>query len=64
MRNGFLRAVAIAAIAIMSMAQALAQNYPSRSITLVVPFPAGTTTDLVGRILSDELAKVDGTTMS
>jgi tripartite-type tricarboxylate transporter receptor subunit TctC len=36
---------------------AAAQDYPSRNITLVVPFPAGSTTDLVGRILSDELAK-------
>lgn len=34
-----------------------AQDYPSRNITLVVPFPAGSTTDLVGRILSDELGK-------
>ncbi len=34
-----------------------AQGYPSRNITLVVPFPAGSTTDLVGRILSDELSK-------
>jgi tripartite-type tricarboxylate transporter receptor subunit TctC len=60
MRNGFLRASAIAAIAIMSMAQAFAQTYPSRPITLVVPFPAGSTTDLVGRILSEELSKVAG----
>lgn len=36
---------------------AVAQNFPSRPVTLVVPFPAGSTTDLVGRILSDELAK-------
>ena len=36
---------------------AMAQNFPSRPVTLVVPFPAGSTTDLVGRILSDELAK-------
>jgi tripartite-type tricarboxylate transporter receptor subunit TctC len=35
----------------------MAQNFPSRPVTLVVPFPAGSTTDLVGRILSDELAK-------
>jgi tripartite-type tricarboxylate transporter receptor subunit TctC len=36
---------------------ALAQNFPNRPVTLVVPFPAGSTTDLVGRILADELAK-------
>jgi tripartite-type tricarboxylate transporter receptor subunit TctC len=39
---------------------ALAQSYPAKPITLVVPFPAGSTTDLVGRILSDELAKAIG----
>ena len=37
-----------------------AQPYPSKPITLLVPFPAGSTTDLVGRILSDELAKATG----
>jgi tripartite-type tricarboxylate transporter receptor subunit TctC len=42
---------------------ALAQNFPNRPVTLVVPFPAGSTTDLVGRILSDELAKSLGQTV-
>lgn len=57
----FLRLAALAAtLTVMSGAQAFAQNYPSRPITLVVPFPAGSTTDLVGRILSEELSKVAG----
>ena len=60
MRKGFLRAVAIVAIATAPVVQASAQTYPSRPITLVVPFPAGSTTDLVGRILSEELSKVAG----
>ncbi len=47
-----------AAVAACCLAQAAAaQNFPSRPVTLVVPFPAGSTTDLVGRILSDELTK-------
>jgi tripartite-type tricarboxylate transporter receptor subunit TctC len=37
-----------------------AQGYPSRPITLIVPFPPGSTTDLVGRIVQDELAKAFG----
>jgi tripartite-type tricarboxylate transporter receptor subunit TctC len=57
MRTSFLRAIAVAAIAIVPMGQAVAQSYPARPVTLVVPFPAGSTTDLVGRILSEELAK-------
>lgn len=57
----FLRLAALAAmLTVMSGAEAFAQNYPSRPITLVVPFPAGSTTDLVGRILSEELSKVAG----
>jgi tripartite-type tricarboxylate transporter receptor subunit TctC len=42
---------------------AQAQGYPSKPITLVVPFPAGSTTDLVGRILQDEMSKAVGQTV-
>jgi tripartite-type tricarboxylate transporter receptor subunit TctC len=55
MRTQVLRSIAFAAAVFGG--QAIAQNYPSRPITLVVPFPAGSTTDLVGRILSDELSR-------
>lgn len=34
-----------------------AQTYPSRSITLIIPFPPGGSTDIVGRIAADGLAK-------
>jgi len=44
-------------------ALAQAPRYPAKPITLVVPFPAGSTTDLVGRILADELAKATGQTV-
>src|SRR5690349_24506921 len=56
--------LALSALALALAPQALlAQSYPSKPITLLVPFPAGSTTDLVGRILSDELGKATGQTV-
>jgi tripartite-type tricarboxylate transporter receptor subunit TctC len=34
---------------------ATSQTYPSRTITMVVPFPAGGSTDAIGRILSEHM---------
>jgi tripartite-type tricarboxylate transporter receptor subunit TctC len=39
---------------------ALAQAYPSRPVRLVVPFPAGSTPDIVGRTLGQKLADAWG----
>jgi tripartite-type tricarboxylate transporter receptor subunit TctC len=47
-------AVAMAAAA-LTLAAAVAQDYPSRPIKLVIAFPAGGPTDFVGRLLSDKL---------
>jgi tripartite-type tricarboxylate transporter receptor subunit TctC len=61
--RGWTRSLLGAAVAICAVASAHAQNYPAKPITLVVPFPAGSTTDLVGRILQDELSKAVGQTV-
>jgi tripartite-type tricarboxylate transporter receptor subunit TctC len=34
---------------------AWAQTYPSRPITMIVPFPAGGPTDMIGRVLADRM---------
>jgi tripartite-type tricarboxylate transporter receptor subunit TctC len=34
---------------------AAAQNYPSRPVTMVVPFPAGGSTDTIGRVLAEAM---------
>jgi len=40
-----------------------AQDYPTRSITVVVPFAAGGPSDVVARIVADQMAKSLGQTM-
>jgi len=42
---------------------ASAQPYPSRPITVIVPFPAGGPSDVVARIVTEQMGKVLGHTM-
>ena len=39
---------------------AVAETYPSRTITIIVPFPAGGPTDTLGRILADGMRRALG----
>lgn len=48
------RAATIAATAFITPVST-AQGYPSRTVTLVIPFPAGGPTDTIGRVLADGL---------
>jgi tripartite-type tricarboxylate transporter receptor subunit TctC len=50
----------VIAVLIGIAAPAAAQNYPSRPVTMVVPFPPGGNTDLMARALQTELAKALG----
>jgi tripartite-type tricarboxylate transporter receptor subunit TctC len=50
-------AVALAAAAIGLAAPAAADNYPSRTVTLVVPYPGGGSVDGVARILAQKLSE-------
>jgi len=56
--------VLAAAFALLATAvSAQAQSYPSRPITVVVPFPAGGPSDVVARIVAEHMGKVLGQTM-
>ncbi|KAG0937021.1 hypothetical protein G6F31_015656 [Rhizopus arrhizus] len=46
-----------AALALGALQPAAAADFPARPITLVVPFPAGGTPDILARILSENLAR-------
>ena len=51
-------AALLAAIASVSFAQA--QSYPSKSITLIVPFPPGGSTDTTARIMAEKMRPILG----
>ena len=54
-------AIAVAAFALMSPWQpARAQAYPNKPIKIVVPFPAGGTTDIVARMVGQRMSEAMG----
>jgi tripartite-type tricarboxylate transporter receptor subunit TctC len=55
--------LALGAALAVTAAPAMAQTYPSRSITMVVPFAAGGPTDIIARIVSDHMARTLGQTI-
>jgi len=63
--NWYGRSLAGACIAALSLlcavvAPAQAQNYPTRSITMIVPFAAGGPTDVIARIVTAHMAQTLG----
>ncbi|BAT61397.1 tripartite tricarboxylate transporter family receptor [Variibacter gotjawalensis] len=47
----------IAALALVTSFAAQAQTYPDRPVKIIVPYPAGGTTDILARVIADKLSK-------
>jgi tripartite-type tricarboxylate transporter receptor subunit TctC len=56
-RRDFSRLLLASAIPFVLAAPALADTYPSKPITLVVPYPAGGANDMLGRLIGQKLAE-------
>ena len=57
------RLVTFVLIAIAGIAPAAAQDYPTRPITLVVPYPAGGGNDVLARLVAERMSKSLGGTI-
>src|SRR5262245_17169028 len=53
---------AFAAIALAAFGQASAQDWPTRSVTIVVPIPAGVASDIIARAVFEQVGKQVGQT--
>lgn len=54
------KALSVGVSLMASMASAVAQDFPQKPITLIVPVAAGGTTDIAGRLLANQLKDVLG----
>src|SRR3954471_20986482 len=57
--NAFMKSLFCSFLTIVSFC-AMAQNYPAKPVRVVIPYPAGSTPDIVGRTLSERLQKALG----
>lgn len=58
LKLGYALSLSLAAMAMPAISAA--ETYPSHAIRLIIPFPPGGTTDLIGRVFADEMGQVLG----
>ncbi len=58
--RGFARCALLTLIAVGAASAGHAQPFPSNTIRIVVPIPAGTPPDIITRVIAAELAEADG----
>ena len=56
-RQTVLRVLGLAALVLALLPAAAQTDYPNKPVKLIVPFPSGGTSDVMGRMAADELAK-------
>ena len=59
-----LRHASLMVLCALGLSSALAQGYPNKPVKFVVPFPAGSATDNVGRIVAQAMAEAWGQTVT
>jgi tripartite-type tricarboxylate transporter receptor subunit TctC len=52
--------VTVAVFAAFIVASVHAQNYPVKTVRIIVPFPAGGSTDIIGRVVAEQLTAAFG----
>ncbi|WP_426613940.1 Bug family tripartite tricarboxylate transporter substrate binding protein [Bradyrhizobium sp. McL0616] len=62
MRGVLRRSFLAACAAVLFSGFAVAQDYPSRPVKIIVPFPAGGSNDIIARIVAQKLAERSGQT--
>jgi tripartite-type tricarboxylate transporter receptor subunit TctC len=59
-KRGNLLALGLLAFGINGVQWAAAQVYPSRTVSIIVPFAAGGTTDVIARIVGEHMSRTLG----
>ena len=62
MRGVWRRTFLAACAAVLFSGSAGAQDYPSRPVKIIVPFPAGGSNDIIARIVAQKLTERNGQT--
>src|SRR5512140_2578995 len=62
MNNIIRRATLGAVLSIAALTSAVAQDWPSRNVTVIVPIPAGVASDIVARVVFEQVGKQVGQT--
>ena len=58
MQRRLLRLLGAAALVLAALPALAQSDYPNKPVKLIVPFPPGGTSDIMGRMIADELTKV------